>query len=77
MTLEATCTGVTLVRWEQLMKGATRACKKTIDRLIKQHLPDLYEELRLDLRNPYRYWKTKTHLVMVHSGIEYFLRFEE
>ena len=73
--LVATCADVSLPRWEQLMKGATRANKKIINRLVRQHLPDLYHSLRLDLRNPYAYFKTKDHLILVHSGIEFFLTY--
>ncbi len=57
------------------MDGARRADKRVINRLVKTHLPDLYYALRLDLRNPYAYLKTKTHLILVHSGIEYFLAY--
>ena len=57
------------------MHGATRADKKTINRLVGEHLPDLYHALRLDLRNPYAYHKTRDHLILVHSGIEYFLAY--
>jgi len=57
------------------MEGHTRANKEQINRLIKLHLPDLYDELYLNLYNPYFYHKTKNHLIMVHSGIEYFIRY--
>ncbi len=73
--LTATCADVSLPRWEQLMRGATRADKRTINRLVKAHLPDLYHALRLDLRNPYAYHKTRDHLILVHSGIEFFLAY--
>ena len=57
------------------MDGARRADKRVINRLVKTHLPDLYRALRLDLRNPYAYFKTRDHLILVHSGIEYFLAY--
>lgn len=75
LRLVCTCSQITLPRWEQLMAGATRANKRVINRLIREHLPDLYRELRLDLHNPYAYFKTRDHLIMVHSGIEYFLAY--
>ena len=55
------------------MDGATRADKRRIAGLVRLHLPDLYEDLRLDLRNPYHYFKTRRHLILVHSAIEFFL----
>jgi hypothetical protein len=73
--LEATCADLSLVRWESWMYGATRADKRRIDRLVKRHLPELGQGLALNLRNPYRYRKTRRHLILVHSGIEYFLRY--
>lgn len=74
--LECTCEGISIKEWNKLMKGATRANHKMINRLVKKHLPDLFHALALDLYNPYHYFKTKTHLILVHSSIEYFLRFE-
>ena len=75
LELEARCSDVTLFRWTELMKGHTRANKKEIDRLVKEFLPDLHYDLALDFYNPYNYYKTKTHLILVHSATEYFLRF--
>ena len=59
------------------MDGATRADKRRIDGLVWLHLPDLFADLRLDLRNPYHYFKTRRHLILVHSAIEYFLGYRE
>ena len=73
--LTATCADISLYTWERLMHGATRADKRTINRLVKEHLPDLFRALRLDLWNPYAYYKTKDHLILVHSGIEFFLAY--
>jgi len=73
--LEATCSGINLAQWERWMVGATRANHRQIDRLVRRHLPDLYEGLSLNLRNPYHYFKTRQHLILVHSAIEYFLAY--
>lgn len=73
--LDATCSGINLAQWERWMAGATRADKRTINRLVRLHLPELYEDLRLDLRNPYFYHKTKRHLILVHSATEFFLAY--
>jgi hypothetical protein len=71
--LEATCAGITKARWDKLMQGATRADKRTVNRIVRVYLPDLYQSLALHLNNPYKYYKTETHLVLVHSEIEYFM----
>lgn len=59
-----------------LMNGATPANKKVIDKLVKEHLPNLFDDLALQYYNPYKYYKTKTHFILVHSSIEYFLRYK-
>ena len=74
--LECTCVGIGFNEWERLMKDAKKANYKIINRLVKIHLPDLFYDLALNYYNPYNYFKTKTHLILVHSGIEYFLRYE-
>ena len=57
------------------MAGATRADHRQVNSLVRWHLPDLYEDLRLDLYNPYHYFKTRRHLILVHSAVEYFLTY--
>ncbi len=76
LVCEATCAGISLTQWEKLMKGHKRANKNRIDKLVKEHLPELYHSLALNLYNPYFYHKTAKHLILVHSGIEYFLRYD-
>lgn len=77
LELETTCTNCGgISRWEQLMKGAVRANKRVINSLVKKFLPDLHEELALQFYNPYNYHRTKTYLILVHSAVEYFLKFE-
>jgi hypothetical protein len=68
VSLECTCVDVTLTRWEDLMVGATRADKKQVEKLIDLPLSER------KYRNPYVYYKTSTHLIYVHSSIEYFYR---
>ncbi len=75
LQLVATCTNIDCTQWDAYMKGATKANHGIIDQLVKIHLPDLYYELDLDLYNPYNYFKTTTHLILVHSCIEYFLEY--
>ena len=77
LLLEATCADISLEQWNRWMAGVTRADKRGIDSLVRKHLPDLYEDLRLDLRNPYHYFKTRRHLILVHSAMEYFLEYRE
>ena len=75
LQLVGVCSTMTYAQWQIYMKGATTANHKIIDQLVKLHLPDLYNELSLDLYNPYHYFKTQTHLILVHSSIEYFLEY--
>ena len=70
---ECACFSISNRRWRQLMEGATKANKKYIDRIVKKHIPELYEGLALGISN---YLKTSTHLILVHSSIEYFLKYE-
>ena len=75
--LEHTCVSVTIRKWESLMEKSVKADGLKIRRLIKKHLPDLYQELGLNFSNPYESQcvRTKTHLIYVHSSIEYFIKF--
>jgi len=76
LVYEYDCTCISVFKHEELMLNATKANKKRIDRLVRKHLPDLYKSLMLDLYNPYDYYKTKKHLILVHSAIEYFLSYK-
>jgi len=79
---ECNCTSISIANWDKLMEGALRADKYKTNRLVKEHLPYLFKSLGLDQKslkdlnryNPYNYYKTKTHLILVHSNIEYFLK---
>ena len=77
LMLECNCTHITPRRWDQLMEGATKANHRVIDGLVKKMLPDLYESLVLKSYNPYNYFKTNTHLILVHSAIEYFIQYKQ
>lgn len=72
---EASCCNVSQEEWDRLMFGAKTANKRQINKLVKTFLPDLYISLALNYYNPFDYYKTKTHLILVHSAIEYFLKF--
>ena len=73
--LEATCVDVTQNRWDKLMAGATRADKRRIHRILVAGGHLSAEDARL--YNPYHYYKTKTHLIYVHSSTEHFYRINE
>lgn len=68
------CTRCTQSEWDILMRNAKRANVAKINHLVKKHLPELYYTLALNFPNPYYYYKTPTHFILVHSAIEYFLR---
>ena len=57
------------------MKGAKKASYKRLVSRIKNELPSLYTELSLQFPNPYadQCRQTKTHYILVHSAIEFFI----
>lgn len=69
------CTDITIEQWNLLMHGARKCSYKKLVRMIKKQLPDLYRELALEFNNPYsdKCRQTKTHYILVHSAIEYFI----
>ncbi len=79
LNIEATCCNISIKEWNKLMKNSAKANGFKIRKLIKKHIPELYESLNLDYYNPFENQckRTKTHFIYVHSGIEYFLKFEK
>ena len=73
--VEYNCTTISARKVEALMENSTVANKRVINSLVKEYLPDLYYDLGLNFYNPYTYYKTKRHLILVHSGIEYFISY--
>jgi hypothetical protein len=78
MYLECTCENISIDQWNELMKGARKASYKRLVRLVKKEIPSLYNSLCLNLYNPWENncQQTKTHYILVHSAIEYFIRKE-
>ena len=76
MYLEGTCGNITADKWNELMKGAKPINYHWLINKIKRELPHLYNKLTLDYYNPYanQCKVTKTHYILVHSMIEYFIR---
>lgn len=76
MTLECTCVTISNEKWELLMKGSKPINYKWLVNKIKRELPSLYNDLCLDIYNPYveQSRVTKTHYILVHSMIEYFIK---
>lgn len=75
MYYDTNCTQVTFDKWNALMKGAKKASYKRLVSRIKNELPSLYMELSLQFPNPYadQCRQTKTHYILVHSAIEFFI----
>ena len=75
MYLECTCIGIGIERWNRLMEGNKPLNYEWLRRKVKKHLPELYDSLGLDYYNPYEKQTrvTKTHYILVHSSIEYFI----
>lgn len=75
---EATCVGIGQYQWDKLMKGHTRADRKqTVKIALLAGVIDHHqakEEIKRPYYNPYNHYKTKTHLIYVHSAIEHFIK---
>ena len=71
---ETNCTEISSTKWDSLMKGAVKADVRKVNKLVKEQEPEIYRQLCLEYYNPYNYFRTKKHLVLVHSAIEYFFR---
>ena len=76
MYYETNCTYVSIDEWNQLMKGARKCSYKRLVSKIRRELPELYFDLCLNIYNPYEAQckQTKSHYILVHSAIEYFIR---
>lgn len=75
MYYETNCTAVSKYEWDRLMNGSRRCSYKKLVKRIKDEIPELYSALSLDVPNPYdsQCAQTKTHYILVHSAIEYFI----
>ena len=75
MYYDTNCKEVSIDTWNKLMKGARKCSYKRLVARIKREIPWLYERLLLNFYNPYEEAckQTKTHYILVHSGIEYFI----
>jgi hypothetical protein len=73
----ATCVGIGQYQWDEYMKGHTRANRREVVKIALQagviDEEQAREELRRPWFNPYNHYKTKTHIIYVHSGIEHFI----
>jgi hypothetical protein len=75
MYLECTCQTITTDRWNELMKNSKPINYKWLVNKIRKEMPNLYSDLVLQYYNPYagQCRVTKTHYILVHSMIEYFI----
>ena len=76
MVYETNCTEISKKEWEQLMKGSRPCSYKKLVSKIQENLLELYRRLQLNYPNPYaaQCRQTKTHYILVHSMIEYFIK---
>lgn len=77
LDLIATCVDINQRQWDEYMENTVKANGLYIRKLIKKHLPELYDNLCLQFRNPFEHQSKKKNglLIYVHSGVEYFLKF--
>ena len=75
MDVVGTCGTFSADECKRLMRGARRVSYKKMVAKIKKELPELYEELALQYSNPFedQCSQTKTHYILVHSAIDYFI----
>ena len=73
---ECNCTQMSNRKWESYMADAKKGNVAKINKLVKLFEPGMYEKLALDFYNPYTYYRTDTHLIVVHSSIEYFFKYK-
>lgn len=76
MELECNCSQISIQEWERKMKGIRPISYKWLVAKIKKHLPLLYEDLCLNIYNPYENncGVTDEYYILCHSAIEYFIR---
>lgn len=70
--LECSCVGIGAEKFDELMLNSTRADRKRVEKILIDNGYLKSEDVRY--YNPYSYYKTNTHLVYVHSSIEYFYK---
>lgn len=75
MRYECCCEDISFDMWKAYMKGARKCSYRKLVSHIKAELPTLYRKLLLDIPNPYANYckQTRTHYILVHSMIEYFI----
>ncbi len=73
----ATCVSISKSEWDQLMKGARRANRKEVVKIALQagaiNEWQAKKELKNPWFNPYHHFRTETHIIYTHSGIEHFI----
>lgn len=77
--LECRCSDISKSKWDKLMANAKRFSYRKLVRMIKTELPEIYDDLALNLYNPWSTAtkQTSTHYILVHSATEYFFRKED
>lgn len=79
---QCSCVGIGSRAWDRLMKGAVRANARKVEAIIKCHEPEMAKELEMCYNtkpyyNPYNHFRTKTHIIYIHSSIEYFFKIDK
>ncbi len=74
--LFGTCVSMSCEEVEQILDESKKANGSLIRKMIKEQLPNLYEDLSLNVYNEFESQSTRTdeYYIYVHSAIEYFLR---
>jgi hypothetical protein len=79
MYLDCTCVEIGPKKWDLLMKGARKCAQKiAVKAALEVGVIDEYTakmEMRYRSYNPYIHYRTKKHIIYVHSSIEHFIKF--
>lgn len=75
MYLYSTCASVKDEEYNNFFKGTKTVSGAKIRKLIEKHIPELYNALGLNFRNPFeRQSRVKDNLfIYVHSAVDYFI----
>ena len=73
-----TCEGIGIYQWQKYMKNHTKADRiKVVKIALLAGVIDK-EQARQEIKNtyfnPYKHYKTKTHIIYCHSAIEHFIK---
>lgn len=78
VSFEFTCVGISMYKWDMLMKNHKRADRKKVVKIALMagviDEEQAREEIKRPYYNPYNHFKTDSHIIYVQSAIEHFIK---